>query len=501
MSIKSRASYRMPSRVVTGILMLAAIGLAGCGGGGGEDSTVGFATTPSGPAPIVVNTPAQIAQESADNYDDNVNGLISGATLKRWKDDWLNQRPAGITGKLVILQVSEGPAGAEYIMPNGGNVFTYLSPSSEWIQTRSNGVISTQSMVPDGASMDAQLRKYSIDPHRDMIVVATGNGSTGNAMGQGRIWYALRYWGVEAAHLAILNGGNQWLSGSSMGPGDFQATASSAPNNGIATVKSLPSDNTALQATFEDLLNILPASDSNVLNDGVFIWDARGMNQYSAGEMLELGQSGCASAYCPPPPGFDYMTTFQNSGSRQGHPRGTLQLQFTHMLVAAEGYRYKDKAELAAYLNGEVDANGISMVDATYQPVGAGSAWQNGDTIYVYCETTFRAMITGVTSAVILGKPVRFYDGAMVEWHSLSHLQDATGNYILPIDSPWRTDVKSFFRPASDPSRVAQRAIDNAYAAHANAIIVADKAYKTSSAVTGGGGGGGGSTLPPNPCG
>lgn len=523
-----KVSHRPRSGGMVGSLLLAGVLLTGCGG---EDTTTGYVDVPgSDPVPIVINSPAQIAQVSADDYDDNVNGLITGATLKRWKDDWLNERPAGITGKLVILQVDypryltasskscfasgltpteradcndpskTTPESYAYIKTNGTNVFTYLSPSSEWTQTRSNGVINTQSMVPDGASMDAQLRKYGIDPHNDMIVVAMGQGTTGNAMGQGRAWYALRYWGVEAENLAILNGGNQWLVTDSMTAGDFMAAADSAPGNGIATVKSLASDNTALQATFADLLNVLPGSDSNVLGDGAFIWDARGMNQYSAGEKLELGQSGCASAYCDPPGGFDYMATFQNSGSRQGHPWGTLQLQFTHMLDSTKGYAYKPKAELSAYLNGEQDANGLGMVDATYQLVGAGNAYQDGDTVYVYCETTFRAMITGIVSAAILGKPTRFYDGAMVEWHSLSYLQDATGNYILPMDSPWRTDVKSFFRPADDISKVEQREINDPYAPNANAIIKADKAYKTGTSSTDGGSGGG-SGLPSNPCG
>lgn len=507
MSTQNRASCWSRSGVTVSVLLAAALGLAGCGGGGGEDTLGTSVTTPDGTlASIVVNAPAQIAQASADDYDDNVNGLISGTTLKRWKDDWVNERPAGITGKLVILQVAAGPGGAEYIKPNGTNVFTYLSPSSEWIQTRSNGVITTQSMVPDGASMDALLKKYNIDPHNDMIVVAMGTGSTSNAMGQGRIWYALRYWGVEARHLAILNGGNQWLNGSSMVAGDFQASASSAPNTGTISVRTLRNDNTALQATVQDLLAVLPGSDSNALNDGVMIWDARSLGQYAAGEMVERGEDtdpdtggtqACATAYCTPTNTANYMWTFQNQGSRQGHPFGTLQLQYTRMLVAAEGYRYKTKAELEAYLNGDQDADGLGFVDGTYQLVGSGQAYQPGDTIYTYCETTFRAMITGVVSAVILGKPTRFYDGAMVEWNSLSYLQDATGNYILPSNSPWRTDLHSFFRPATDPALVAQRQIDDAYAARADAIIREDRAYKVTS--TGGGGGGGG--LPPNPCG
>jgi hypothetical protein len=105
------------------VALALAAGMQGCGGGG-EDTTALVKQIP-------VNTPAMIAQVSADNYDDNVNGLITAATIKRWKDDWINQRPAGITGKLIIFQVSAGPAAAEYIKPNGTNVFTYLTSSAE----------------------------------------------------------------------------------------------------------------------------------------------------------------------------------------------------------------------------------------------------------------------------------------------------------------------------------------------------------------------------------
>jgi 3-mercaptopyruvate sulfurtransferase SseA len=479
-----------------------AMGLQGCGSGS-EDTTALVTQIP-------VNTPVTIAQVSADNYDDNVNGLITVATIKRWKDDWVNQRPAGITGKLIIFQVAAGPAGSEYIKPNGTNVFTYLSPSSEWIQTRTNGVIDTQSMVPDGATMDALFKKYNIDPAKDMIVAATGTGSTSNAMAQGRIWYALRYWGLDKKNLTILNGGNQWLNGNGMLAADFQAAASSAPNNGTASVRSLMVDNTALQATMEDMLKVLPSSDTNVKTDGVFIWDARSLGQYSAGEKVEFGEDtnsdtggtqACADAsgYCTPTNTANYMWSFQNSGSRQGHPWGTLQLQYTHLLDSTMGFGYRPKAELEALLNGGTNAAGLGFVGSDYQPVGAGNGYQTGDTIYAYCETTFRAMITGVTAAVILGKPTRFYDGAMVEWNSLSHLQDATGNYILPSNSPWRTDVKSFYRPATNMTLVGQRTITDPYASSASRIINSDKAYKTGESISTGVAGGGG--APTNPCG
>lgn len=478
-----------PAQLAAGCAAVALV-LTGCGGGDSDDT--------SSPASLIrVNSAAALAQTSADDYDANVNGVISAATLGRWISDWANQRPAGITGKLVILQVTKGPAGAEYVKPDGVNVFSYLSPGSEWVQTRTNGVIESVSMVPDGTAMDALLKKYAIDPTRDMIVAAMGTGSAGNAMGQGRIWYALRYWGVEREHLAILNGGNQWINGNGLAASDFQADPSTPPDNGSFSVKDLLVDNTALQATVQDLLAVVPSADGNIKDDGILIWDSRNAAQFSAGQIVERGQQGCASAYCAPTDIDNYAWTFQNNGSRQGRPWGTLQLDFARMLDASRGYAYKPKPELAAYLAGQVDAGGNGFIDASYTPVGAGNAYQEGDTVYVYCETTFRAMITGVVSGVILGKPTRFYDGAMVEWNSLSHIADRSGNPILPVNSPWRTDLRSFFRPAMSSANVAPRTITDPYAWGANAIVEADRGYKTGES-TGGGGGGG---LPPNPCG
>ncbi len=314
-------------------------------------------------------------------------------------------------------------------------------------------------------------------------------------MSQGRIWYALRYRGVDKKNLAILNGGNQSINTNGMTAADFQATASTAPGGGSVSVKSLLVDNTQLQATVEDMLKILPSSDANVKTDGVMIWDARNITQYSAGEMVEFGEDtnsdlagtqACATAFCTPVNRNNYKGSFQNSGSRQGHPNGTLQINFSHFLDGTKGFSYRPKAFLNKLLYGGVttaqdvsDGNatvaGIGFVDGSYGLVGAGNAYQEGDTIYTYCETTFRAMITGIASTVILGKPTRFYDGAMVEWNSLTYTTDATGNYILPVNSPWRTDLVSFFRPATSNTLVGQRAITNPYAKSTNAVIKADK--------------------------
>jgi 3-mercaptopyruvate sulfurtransferase SseA len=479
------------------VAALAALGLALAGCTGSEDTSS---------TQVQVNTPLQIAQESADDYNDNVNGLITGKTLSRWLSDWENERPAGVTGRLIILQQGTGPEGYEYVKTDAPNVHTYAMSSSEISMDRSNGVIVTRTIVADGPTMDAFFKKYGLDPNKDMIVCARGSGSILN---QARCWYTLRYWGVPKRNVAFLDGDFGWQvnkdNPNAMEGSDFAASAATPPMDGKVSVRDLPEDNFALIATIEDMFAVATTSAQNDTTDGVLVWDARGMNQYSAGEQLEMGQSGCADPYCAPPELFNYMTTFQNGGSRQGHPHGTLQLQFTRMTVATEGSRFKSKAELAAYMNGELDADGLGFVDYTYQPVGVGKAYQPGDTVYVYCETTQRAQVTGFVTAAILGIPTRYYEGAMVEWNSLSNIVASDGLPILPADSPWRADLDtlSFFVPSNDPSAVAEREIVDAYAPRSNAYINEDRIYKYGLGSSGGssGGGDGGVAPPANPCG
>lgn len=483
-------------------------GLIGCGG---EASKAPSASQ----ADIKVNTPKDIAQESADNYDDNRNGLITGTTLKGWISDWETNRPAGIKGKLVILQQVRGPAGYEFIKPNNTNVFTYLE--SGWRENRDNGVLANTNLVIDGPSTDAIIRKYGIDVKNDLIVCAQGTGGSA-AMNMGRCWYTFRYFGVEAKNLAVLNGGNNHL-GDAWTSDDFTAKAVNAAlahpspiiNKQVSSVKDLGVDNTALQATLQDVIEVLPYHDENNLKDGYFFWDARSLDQFSAGEASEAG-GALVNRY----------SSFQNGGTRQGHPRGALQLQWTNTIDSATG-KFKSKAELAAYLNGEIDAKGKGFVDGTYQNLGAGNGYQPGDLVVMWCETSARAAVTQIVTAVILGLPTRMYDAAMIEWNSLTAgAVDSAGNVVLPTNSPWDTSALSapYFPNLSenvqprDGSTGAQVEITNAYGANTQAIINEDKAYiRPAAASTGGNGGNGGATSsaggngggnviqPPNPCG
>src|SRR5690554_1469782 len=86
------------------LLSASLLAMTGCGGERSEAKN----------ASLTVNTPAQITNISKENYDDNVNGLITHNTLKKWLDNWEENKPAGISGKLVILQQGKGQTtGAE----------------------------------------------------------------------------------------------------------------------------------------------------------------------------------------------------------------------------------------------------------------------------------------------------------------------------------------------------------------------------------------------------
>jgi len=93
----------------------------------------------------------------------------------------------------------------------------------------------------------------------------------------------------------------------------------------------------------------------------------------------------------------------------------------------------------------------------------------------------------------------------MTEWNSLSYALASNGQYILPSDSPWRSEANSFLRWASDyvgfvSTDVSPRNISNAYGTP-NKITLEDQDYKGVVSSGNGSGSGGGGGVPPNPCG
>jgi 3-mercaptopyruvate sulfurtransferase SseA len=329
-------------------------------------------------------------------------------------------------------------------------------------------------------------------------VCAMGTGHFSPNMQMGRCWYMFRYWGVKKEHLAVLNGGASHVS--VMDPSYLSGTVTCdentmladppgpdcLPRSGLASVRNLQEDNTALQATVEDVIAIAEGR-----NDA-FLWDARSENEYTAVQ----GVSGAKYL------GIDFRGTPSGTAPKQGHPNTAVLLPYGNLLDSANGYSYKPKSALLAYLNGEeVDGASFVRYDAgSLVPLGAGNAYQTGQTVVTYCETTFRAMITGIASTVVLGLPNQFYDGAMNEWNALSSIQNKFGELVLPADSPWRTDLitRSHFE-YNTPADIDPQGIDDPYAANSRLIIDADKAYKRGTSASDDGSSDGG--LPPNACG
>ncbi|MFP4616272.1 MAG: sulfurtransferase [Thiohalorhabdus sp.] len=391
-----------------------------------------FAVKQEADSEAELQSPAEIAEDHGSDdpdYSNNTNGLITAGTLADWMDEWANNKPNDsegnpIAGDLVILEVNDGgdydddgtwTGGGIYFQEDTGNtdgenVRTYVVSGGEVSETRNNGAIDSVSMVLSESSMNDLMAKYDVDPTEDMVVVAMGEGGGPPNMQMGRLWYALRYWGAPADHLALLNGGAQWNTDEGpltdtdhvqidTDPADVvtghynpDIADGSVDLSEVTAAADLPEANMDLMASYEDMLDVAKANTTENL-----IWDARSPEEYYG-----LENQGRGYAF-------------------EGHVRGAENLPYDQLLVADEGWRYLDKDSL----QDKLDSLG----------------YEDGQTVYTYCVTTYRAMITGIASGVVLGKPTRFYDGAWTQWGQMAYHENKEGTYNLASDSPWRADI------------------------------------------------------------
>lgn len=405
---------------------------------------------------IQENSISDIIQTSSDDYNANTNGLITISTLKNWLDDWDGNKPASITGNLIILSVSSGDTSRENLGDSAAGIFSYDTSSDDISHDRSNGVIVVPSMVANGTKMDAFLEKFAIYPEADMVVVVMGKGSTGSNMTMGRVWYTLRYWGVPQEHLAILNGGlDYWTEGNGgLADSYFMAAATPPPDNGTASVKDLLNDNTILQVSLGELLDLV---DGTVAPSGGFVvWDTRTPVEYDG--------------------------SVSKGGLFEGHIKDAVNFTYSPLLDASTGYSYKDKSILANLLAAQEP--GADTVDPEDGTTGLGYTADdaaNGKIIIPHCKSSWRAAVALVATNVILGYPGRIYDGAWLEWGDLTDATDQNGNTALPADSPWLTDtavrsgVVNYYN--TDGTGTIPT-ITDPYAPSANAITDEDKGYK-----------------------
>jgi len=405
-----------------------AAGDTGEAGAGGDAGAAGDGSTE-----LATSTAAELVDESAADYANNEHGLITGARLKSWVDDWAAHRPAGVTGKLVVLQVVPSAAASKaHVAENANGVVSYLLPQSDLLQVRDNGLSQIEAEIPGGAATDALLKRYGIDATRDFVVLtfeqlpADGTTpATANSIVQsvGRAWLTLRYWGYPRERVAILNGSVNWNATNQALPLST-AAAITPPNDGTSSVRDLRVDNTQLVIPLGELLT--------TLKGGVGAWplaklrvvDARG----GAEALGLLKSTSTGKTDCP-----SYTSSGTNtrcSPPFEGRIKGAKSVPWPNFLQsAAEGFRFLSKADAKASFD-------------------TLSGYQPGDLTIQYCRTNMRSMVTGIVAAVVLGYPTRFYDTSFIEWSHLAYGPTAK-KQVLPENSPFRTDLASLTEHAT----------------------------------------------------
>lgn len=427
MKISLRSSRIQRIQLVPALLLSALA--AGCADA--EEGGAPPAETPS----ITVRTPAELATESADSYDDNEFGIVSGTTLSRWLDDWEANRPDGITGRLIVLQQDSREGATAFVRHDGEHVFTYGFAEYAYAdsQRRNNGLLDTFVTIPDGENTDAILNEFDIDLSRDLVVFAFVDkdavpGAVVDAPAKAtkvwyntRSWWWLRYWGADARHLALLDGAAAEVLDAEY---IVEAPSEKPATPGNFSVKQLKTDNTSLKIDVGGLIDLVRADGSDFK-----IVDPRRSAEYSGTPFASPanpvnGKRPVAEGRVRGARFLPWQLVLDGVGLAEGPAYAT------DVTAAVEGgLRFKPKSQLRE----EFDDDALLDYD---------SADPGAVTIH-YCGHGRRASTWAFVSLGVLGVPARLYDGSWVEWGNLSggSADDGSPERPLPEDSRWRTDL------------------------------------------------------------
>lgn len=431
-------------------------GFGGDGSGGSSGGTSGGSGGGSGGIPtIVAKDPSELTDESHYYYTENDHGVVAGSKLKDWLEDWENNKPAGITGDLVIIQiVPTSVTSFNNIRPNESKgIRSYLVGVGNFNVARDDGFSWWETDIPNGIDADNVLKKYRIDPRKDLILLTfeqfttLASGNTTNAIVQdvGRAWVFFKYWGVSAEHLAILNGSINWNSttfGFPLGlSGSHQY--SDPPNDGTVSVRHLGTDNTGLVIPLEELVELLEDRNTSPGEDGVRIVDARG-----GAEALGLryatntNNTTCLTADPDGSGGAAPIANSKCSTPFEGRIKGAKSVPWTQFIdTGANGFAFLPKTTIKQIFDSQ-------------------SGWDaNAELTIHYCRTNQRSTVTSIVANTILGYPTRFYETSFIQWGFASAGPQAGddfeggGDYVEGIltefpnkaavapEFPWRTDL------------------------------------------------------------
>lgn len=340
--------------------------------------------------------PPEVGVRAADDFDANVAGVITSATLRRWLDGWETQRPDAVAGELVVLQLDAADDALPWLASRDGVRAYHAAELDRLMEERNNGVLASGTVPARGVRVDMYLRRHRIDPERDLILLATGRSSPAGLVRLARAWLSLRYWGVGHQHLALLEGDLADATRSA----DRTGTATLPPIDGAVRVTMLPAHPFGLHAALGDVIEALDA--------GTRPWDLR-----------------AAATFDDPAP--------------DAVPADDTCLLRRPVCTTTFGTRLAGARQVPLSLFFDEDAQRFlrpAVIDARLAE--AGLADERAPLLYDADGT--RSALAAFALLAVAGRDVRWYAAGLAEWGALNATHPDPSLRVLPEDSPWRTD-------------------------------------------------------------
>ena len=402
------------------------------------------------------------------DYNTKKSGIIEAKTLASYITNWKANRPKGTSGRLVIFQAGATSDG-KFLKHNDKDVVVYQIPAGgacDPSYMRHDGIANIPGALIDGAHIDGMINMFGIDPEKDYIVFAVGEGAT-TMREVVRSWWVLKYWGWSNDRLAFLNGSVTYDFSKSSGLSNYLVNSATPPLKPSEytkySMKTLNNVQTDLQTYIADMMKIAALDNKK----GYFIADARGTKEYTGEKPSRFSDDKiCGSnrdEKCLMP--------------LQGHIRDAVDLPYTDLLIIDD-----QKEDITG--DGIVDKKDASYKfrsPADIEKIYKDKGYKQGDKIITYCRTGRKATVVAIT-ATAMGYPVSMYDGSWVQWGEMAAGRtDVNGTEILPegshlnLDDPKYTVVTKRIEPEyTQPSSIYKINLD---ATTSDKIIKEDKAY------------------------
>ena len=448
-----------------GATMLATMLLSGCGDDNNSSDCISNNNNDSTTAVAVGLSPDKISMKSEKSYDDNSYGVITASTLTKWLDNWKENRPSSVEGRLIVLQAGavSFDQNRTFLPHNDSDVLVYAIPgggSCDPSYMRFDGISNTPGAMVSGDKIDGNINFFQINPEKDFVVVALAEGST-SIREITRTWWSMIYWGWDMKRIAFLNGSVAY----NFADNKDYLVAQSSPvpeKKHEYHMSSLKTDRTSLHIYIDEMKEIAKKEDKS----GYFLIDARGTAEYDGTKASKSASKTCGVNHDK-----QCLTAYR------GHIKGAVDFPYTDILVM-------DDAQTDINGDGTVDKKDASFKFKSYDELTALYAkkgYKDGDTVVAYCRTGRKATLSALTATTVLGYPFRMYDGSWMQWGMMANAKDTNGSDILSESSSVRTDTEeySIIYSYNDPIDVNPASIYNidTNATTSQKIKEEDKAY------------------------